>query len=134
MKIIMETNKVKNRIEKKENRMPIFTWAELQKSPKEMERIFNRNQNAIEGFLPIAREIFEKVKTGGNQAVVDLELKFNKRLNPDTYNKENLRLTEEEIARAYKKVGTEGLKTIREYVRGVKLIGDALMAKEKKDV
>ncbi len=114
--------------------MPIFTWAELQNSASDLERIFNRNQNAMEGFLPIAREIFEKVKMGGNEAIVQLELKYNSRLTPETYNAQNLRLTEEEIAKAYEKVGTKGLETIKEYVRGVKMIGDALMQKEKQDV
>ncbi|HEV7423894.1 MAG TPA: histidinol dehydrogenase [Candidatus Paceibacterota bacterium] len=120
--------------QKIEECMPIFTWKELQESPSEMQRIFNRNQNAIEGFLPIAREIFEKVKGSGNKAIVELELQYNKKLTPETYNIENLRLTEEEIKKAYEKVGAEGLKTIKEYVKGVKRIGDALMEKEKKDV
>ncbi|MEK7097722.1 MAG: histidinol dehydrogenase [Patescibacteria group bacterium] len=114
--------------------MPIFRWAELQKNAKEMERIFNRNKNAMDNFLPIAREIFEKVKIGGNQAIVELALSYSKKLTPKTYNVKNLRLSKKEIEKAYEKVGDAGLKTIGEYIRGVKMIGDALMEKEKKDV
>src|SRR3989344_27845 len=123
-------------VEKKEKRecMPIFTWAKLQERVSDMDRIFNRNQNAMEGFLLIAREIFEEVKRSGNKAIVALELKFNKKLTPENYNERTLRLTDAEIKEAYKKVGAEGLKTIREYVWGVKMIGDALVEKEKREV
>lgn len=124
----------KKKSEKKEKRIPIFKWADLQKNKKEMERIFNRNKNAMENFLPIAREIFQAVKKDGNKAIINLELKYNKNLTPETYNKKNLCISETEIAKAYKKVGEDGLKTIQEYVRGVKVIGDALMEKENKDV
>lgn len=130
----MKKTNIENRIEKTENRMPIFTWVELRKNLKEMERIFSRNQSAMEGFLPIARGIFKAVEKNGNQAIVDLELKYNKNLTPETYNASNLRLSKAEIAEAYRKVGDEGLKTIKEYVRGVRMIGNALMDKERRDV
>lgn len=125
---------MENTMETTEKRLPVTSWESLQNNPEEYKRVFERNQNALEGFLPTAREIFEKVKTGGNQAIIDLELKYNKKLTPETYNVENLRISESEIAEAYKKVGEKGLATIREYVRGVKKIGDALMEKENKDV
>lgn len=117
-----------------ENRLPIVSWDSLQKDPENYKRIFNRNQNGLEGFLPVAREIFESVRTRGNQAIIDLELKYNKKLTPETYNANNIKLTDVDIAKAYEKVGVKGLKTIQEYVRGVKKIGDALMEKENKDV
>ncbi len=117
-----------------ENRLPIMTWDALQKDQETMKRIFNRNQNALEGFLPTAREIFESVRTGGNQAIINLELKYNKKLTPETYNVNNLKISESEIAEAYKKIGEKRLKAIQEYVCGVKKIGDTLMEKESKDV
>ena len=130
----MKKNIKKNIIEKKENRMPIYEWAKLQKNINEIERIFNRNKNAMEEFLPIAREIFQAVKNGGAKAVIELELKYNKHLTPETYNENKLQISQKEIDSAYEKVGKQGLETIKEYVRGVKIIGDALMEKERKDI
>ena len=114
--------------------MPIVTWAALQSDPEFMQRIFERNQNALEGVVPLVEEIFDRVKREGDRAIVDLELKYNRALSPETYHVGNLRISEAEIARAYERVGSKGLATIREYVRGVKLIGDALMQKERQDV
>ena len=121
-------------METNETRMPIFTWEQLQGNQAEFKRIFERNKDGMDKSLELARPIFEAVRTGGNQKIVDLELMYNKKLTPETYNIENLKLTEADIKKAYEKVGAEGLKTIKEYNRGVKMIGDALMEKEREVV
>ena len=47
------------------NAMPIYTWEALRKAPEDYQRIFKRNEKAIEAWLAPAREIFERVKAEG---------------------------------------------------------------------
>jgi len=128
---------MKELLEKKENFkviMPIFSWEDLRQNPKYYERIFRRNEQAIEGFLHPAREIFERVQKQGDQAIIELELKYNNRLDSKIYNQTNLRVSQADIATAYGRVGKKGLATIREYISGVNMIAEALMDKERREV
>lgn len=112
----------------------IYQWEELKASP-EYERIFRRNEKLTEGFLGPARDIFAQVQQRGDEAIVELELKYNKTLSPEQYNSGNLRLTEAEVDEAYREVKEKGLlSTIQEYNRGVRMICEALMEKERDEV
>ena len=114
--------------------LPIYNWRELRTSP-DYERIFRRNEKLTEGFLGSARDIFAQVQQRGDQAIVDLELKYSKTLSADQYHSGNLRLTDAEVNDAYRRVNEkELLPTIQEYNRGVRMVCEALMHKEKEEV
>jgi histidinol dehydrogenase len=114
--------------------VPVTTWDALQADAKEYARVFLRNANALDEFIPVAQDIFVKTEEGWIQAIVDLELQFNKNLSSEKYTAVNLQYTEEEIDEAYQRISPETLASIREYNSWVKKIGDAIMDKEKKTV
>lgn len=81
-----------------------------------LENLLKRSPNSYGKFEQAVAEILETVRQGGDQAVFDYSMKFDKA----EINAENIRVTEEEIKEAYTLVDPELVEIIRKAIENIR--------------
>ena len=81
-----------------------------------LENLLKRSPNSYGKFEQAVAEILETVRQGGDQAVFDYSMKFDKA----EINAENIRVTEEEIKEAYTMVDPELVGIIRKAIENIR--------------